>query len=157
MWLKNPFQHVDPLLELTIACEVYTGDPRSESNKADGSFFFAKSDDIAVELFRYWELAMVLYPNNDAKSVLEMMIKEDEVVQFTLQPRIKYLDTAYFSGFCQPNINMREAYTMHANCCEDLESKVHDLRLVLDEWRNYFMTNSSIPGSSWRVSRKCRN
>ncbi|KAG4927276.1 hypothetical protein JHK85_053762 [Glycine max] len=29
---------------------------------------------------------------------------------------------------------LREAYTIQANCCDDLESKVHDLRIVLDDW-----------------------
>ncbi|XP_034705777.1 uncharacterized protein At4g15970-like [Vitis riparia] len=154
MWLKNPFLYVDPIQDLTIACEVYTGDPKSTSNKADRGFFFVKSTDISVEFLKYWEVAMVLHPDHDAQSVLEM-IKEDEVVQFRLRVRIKYLDTVQFSGFCQPNKDMRQVHTMHANCCEDLESKVHDLRLVLDDWRNS-MTSLSTPGSSWRVPSKCK-
>ncbi|RVW45097.1 Uncharacterized protein CK203_067672 [Vitis vinifera] len=122
----------------------------------DADVMWLKNPFLYVDLFKTSRLrvAMVLHPDHDAQSVLEM-IKEDEVAQFRLRVRIKYLDTVHFSGFCQPNKDMRQVHTMHANCCEDLESKVHDLRLVLDDWRNS-MTSLSTPGSSWRVPSKCK-
>lgn len=154
MWLNNPFQHIDPLLEMTIASEVFTGDPKSSSNKADTGFFFVKSNEIALEFLKYWELSTAIYPGRDAQSQLEL-IKEDDVVKVRLGPRIKYLDTALYGGFCQPNKDMSQIHTMHANCCEDLESKIHDLRFVLDDWRRS-MIGPSTQNSSWSVPNKCR-
>lgn len=50
---------------------------------------------------------------------------------------IKFLDKAYFGGFCQPLKSNSEVYTMQSNCCEKIESKVYDLKLVLDDWSNF--------------------
>ena len=52
--------------------------------------------------------------------------------------RIQFLDTARFAGFCRIfHSDMGAACTMHANCCFGLANKLHDLREVLDQWRNY--------------------
>ena len=67
----------------------------------------------------------------------------------------KYMDTGYFGGFCEPSKNMQ------STCCD--KSKVHDLRLVLDDWINFtarMSTNASKPSMglssfSWRAPKKC--
>ena len=70
----------------------------------------------------------------------------------------KYMDTGYFGGFCEPSKNMSKVYTMQSTCCD--KSKVHDLRLVLDDWINFTAqtsTNANMEPSSftWRAPKKC--
>ena len=65
----------------------------------------------------------------------------------------KYMDTGYFGGFCEPSKNMQ------STCCD--KSKVHDLRLVLDDWINFTAqtsTNAYMEPSSftWNAPKKCR-
>nr|XP_016432430.1 PREDICTED: uncharacterized protein At4g15970-like [Nicotiana tabacum] len=47
---------------------------------------------------------------------------------------------------------------MHANCCFGLESKLHDLRILLQDWKSFL----SLPPAqkissavSWRVPQNC--
>ncbi|KAH1118993.1 hypothetical protein AAZX31_17G172900 [Glycine max] len=73
--------------------------------------------------------------------------------------RAQLVNTSYFGGFCQPSKNMlREAYTIQANCCDDLESKVHDLRIVLGDWirfRNHASGVNALDKMDLRWPLKC--
>uniref|UniRef100_A0A0A9D3L8 Uncharacterized protein n=1 Tax=Arundo donax TaxID=35708 RepID=A0A0A9D3L8_ARUDO len=47
---------------------------------------------------------------------------------------------------------------MHANCCIGLHSKIHDLRIMLEDWRNYMSMPPTLKRSaalSWRVPQNC--
>ncbi|KAI3947350.1 hypothetical protein MKW92_015439 [Papaver armeniacum] len=58
----------------------------------------------------------------------------------------------------QAVLDMNQVCTMHANCCFGLESKIHDLNLVLDDWRHYKSLSLSDKSSykpTWR-SQDCR-
>ncbi|GER39801.1 nucleotide-diphospho-sugar transferase family protein, partial [Striga asiatica] len=50
---------------------------------------------------------------------------------------IKFLHTVYYGGFSSQSKDLNLVCTMHANCCAGLDSKIQDLRILLDEWRNY--------------------
>ncbi|KAK9271474.1 hypothetical protein L1049_001833 [Liquidambar formosana] len=135
MWFRNPFPHFNPSDEMTIACDFYMGNPQSKSNRADGGFFYMVSNARSTEFFKYWYMARVLHPNSHDRSVFEI-IKHDQIIKM-MGLRIKYLDTAYFSGLCQPNMEMNKVCTVHANCINNTESKVRELRLVLDDWKDF--------------------
>ncbi|KAL8209932.1 hypothetical protein R6Q57_006664 [Mikania cordata] len=53
---------------------------------------------------------------------------------------------------------------MHANCCVGLENKVHDLGIMLDDWRKYlkFIQNRTTTNTTleykgyWTVPQLCR-
>ncbi|KAL0446684.1 UNVERIFIED_CONTAM: hypothetical protein Slati_1796300 [Sesamum latifolium] len=51
--------------------------------------------------------------------------------------KIRFLDTAYFGGFCQPSKDLDLVVTMHANCCLGLENKIHDIKMVIEDWKRY--------------------
>ncbi|KAI3997768.1 hypothetical protein MKX01_007655, partial [Papaver californicum] len=73
--------------------------------------------------------------------------------------KVRFLNTLYFGGFCEPSKDFNQVSTMHANCCFGLDTKIHDLNIMLEDWRNYI---SSFPdlrsswNSSWRVPQNCR-
>ncbi|KAK0590417.1 hypothetical protein LWI29_026768 [Acer saccharum] len=78
-----------------------------------------------------------------------------------LEVGVEYLDAAHFGGFCQQRKNMEEIYTVRANCCENIENKVHDLRMLLDDWRNFTGLSTEHAGLkessfTWRAPEKCK-
>ncbi|CAL9014826.1 unnamed protein product [Prunus brigantina] len=153
MWFRNPIPHFNPQDEVTIPCDL---EPKYGSNKQDRGLFYVKSNYISVKFFNYLKLVGVLYPNTPFESLCEIAT-EQEIMEM-LGMRIKFLYKVYFGGFCQPLKNNSEVYTMQANCCEKIESKVHDLKLVLDDWSNFTgqSSNHSLGTlSSWRAPDKC--
>ncbi|MCL7049477.1 hypothetical protein MKW94_024990 [Papaver nudicaule] len=162
MWFRDPFQHFNVADQLVIACDFYTGDPNDHKNRANGGFNFVKSNAITVEFYKYWYMARVLYPNSNDQAVFDI-IKHDPAVN-ALGLSTKYLDTAYFGGFCQPSKDMNKVSTMHANCCVGIEKKLQDLRLVLDNWKNFTALSTEdkiLKGSSktspWSAPDKCKS
>ncbi|KAI3703598.1 hypothetical protein L1987_73788 [Smallanthus sonchifolius] len=56
--------------------------------------------------------------------------------------------------------DLNKVCTMHPNCCVGLENKVHDLGIMLGDWRKYkeSFANQMTRGSagSWKVPQLCR-
>ncbi|XP_057983551.1 uncharacterized protein At4g15970-like [Malania oleifera] len=152
MWLRTPIPHFDAGRELSMASDVYTGHPLSSRNRANGGLFYVRSNEISIQFFTYWDLAAgILHPHHNDISVFEM-IKGDRSSKI-IEARIQYVDAAYFISLCLPNANFSMVHTVHGGCCGSTEEKVHDLRLVLDDWRN-FTAHGSL--SSWRAPSKCK-
>ncbi|KAK4846145.1 hypothetical protein QYF36_013578 [Acer negundo] len=156
MWFRNPVSRIHPSKALTIACDFNSGDLPSVSDRVDQGFFSMSSSDLTVEYFKYRDMARFLYPNKQNQSLCEATVSED--IFKTLEVAVEYLDTAHFGGFCQQSINMEEIYTVRANCCENIENKVHDLRMLLDDWRNFTGLSADLKESSitWRAPEKCK-
>ncbi|KAK7354330.1 hypothetical protein VNO80_19790 [Phaseolus coccineus] len=134
LWLRSPFINLNPVNELTISCNVLS-DGQGGSYLYDEGIFFLKANAISFEFFKYWKLTKFLFPNNPAEESLCTTIKERQAVADSYGFRIQLVNTSYFGGFCQLNKDIfKEVYTIQANCCDDLKSKVHDLRIVLDDW-----------------------
>ncbi|KAM1075673.1 hypothetical protein PS2_023022 [Malus domestica] len=153
MWFRKPVTEFDSQKEVTIPCDL---DSENAGNKQDRGIFFLKSDVISLEFFEYLNLVGILYPSIPLGSPCEIVTREE--ITKMLGMRVQIIDTAYFGGFCQPLGNYSEVYTMQANCCENIESKVHDLKLVLDDWRSITgrsANNSSGQSPSWRAPNKC--
>ncbi|XP_019458756.1 PREDICTED: uncharacterized protein At4g15970-like isoform X2 [Lupinus angustifolius] len=141
LWLRNPFPKFSPSNhELSISCNYSRVDANGKGrviNVEDGGIFFLKSNTLSVEFFKYLKLNTVLYPNSYASESFctTLMENEDAIVAYGV--RIKYVETASFGGFCKlSNEMLKNAYTIHANCCGNLTSKVHDMKNVLDDWNN---------------------
>ena len=45
--------------------------------------------------------------------------------------------------------------TVHANCCVGLDNKVHDLRILLNDWSK-FVNHKASSRPSWSVPQDCR-
>lgn len=156
MWLRTPFPHIHPSRDLTVPCETVSGDLQGVGNELDSGLFYVKSSEFSIELFKYWKLEGVMFPNSHAESLCEEIWINQRIVEM-IEGQIRFLNTSNFGGFCQPSKDVSEIYTMHANCCDSVESKVHDLKLVLDDWRNFKAPSSKTSSGvlSWRAPSKC--
>ncbi|THG22550.1 hypothetical protein TEA_028630 [Camellia sinensis var. sinensis] len=140
MWFRNPFPHFHSGAEIITASDPCADNQQSKTNRADGGFFYLKSNAITVEFFKYWKTKRVLHPNSSDQLIFETI--KDDMIGKMLGLRIIYLDTDYFGSFCQSNKDMSKLCTMHAKCYDSIDRKVHHLKDILDVWRN-----STLPSS----------
>ncbi|KAL3534875.1 hypothetical protein ACH5RR_003336 [Cinchona calisaya] len=154
MWFRDPFPQFYPDADFQIACDYYRGNPSNLNNAPNGGFTYVKSNSKTKQFYRFWHESRNLYPGNHDQDVLNKIKRDPRIQQIGLQ--IKFLDTAYFGGFCQPSKDFNLVCTMHANCCVGLANKVHDLILMLEDWRKY-MSQSEMNWSkqSWSVPQHC--
>lgn len=75
------------------------------------------------------------YPGCHDQDVLNFIKQDPFIAEIGIN--IRFLSTKYFGGICEPSRDFREVCTMHANCCISLPSKVHDLGVMLEDWRKY--------------------
>ncbi|XP_024031345.1 uncharacterized protein At4g15970 [Morus notabilis] len=137
MWLRTPIVHIHPSYEITIPCNLHSEDSQNRSNKPGRGLFYVKSNAVSIELFKYRKVWGTLYPNSHVKSLCEALKEQQDVIEM-LGVRIQYLNATYFGGFCQGDSReIRQVYTLQANCCDNVEDKVHDLKLVLEDWINF--------------------
>eukprot|EP00249_Psilotum_nudum_P009224 c21792_g1_i1 orf=165-1211(-) len=156
MWFRDPIPHVSTEADFQIACDHFTGRPRSLKNRPNGGFSFARSNNRTIEFYKYWYMSRVNYPNKHDQDVLNSIKRDVALIEIGV--RIRFLDTAYFAGFCEGGKDMEKVCTMHANCCVGLTSKLHDLRRVLSDWKKYkSMTpqEKMVQMITWSVPREC--
>ncbi|KAL5724807.1 hypothetical protein ACHQM5_008023 [Ranunculus cassubicifolius] len=163
MWFRDPFRYFDSADDIHIACDFYRGSPRDKRNRANGGFNYVKSNEATVEFYKYWYMARFLYPSLHDQSVFEIIKHDSVIANWGL--KIKYLDTRFFGGFCQPSKDISKVCTMHANCCVGIERKVRDLKLILSDWRNFTarrpeekklqVYQPSRRSSPWTAPREC--
>ncbi|XP_065879720.1 uncharacterized protein At4g15970-like [Euphorbia lathyris] len=125
MWLRNPFPLFHPESEVTIGCDSSSGNGKVTS----GGFFYTRASAISIDFIVLWNLIKLLYPDANNKTVCEMALYEDFK---GIGLYIRFIDPQYYGGFCETNKDISNIYTMHANCCDDLDNKIHDLNLFLD-------------------------
>ncbi|TVT97267.1 hypothetical protein EJB05_57491, partial [Eragrostis curvula] len=136
MWLRDPFRHVNLYADVTMSTDHFVGDPESLKNWPNTGFFYVKSTNRTVEMLRYWRAARSRFPPHHDQKIFDN-IKGELVGK--LGVRIEFLDTALFRSFCEfhgGEMGPRMC-TIHANCCFGLENKVHDLKNVVADWKNY--------------------
>ena len=157
MWLRNPFPRFYPRVDFQIACDKYYGNPEDRNNRPNGGFTYVRSNPRTILFYRFWFMSRKTYPGKHDQDVLNK-IKKDRVLE-KIELTMRFLDTAYFGGFCERSKDFNKVCTMHANCCYGLGTKVHDLKIVLEDWKNY----TSLPPNerasaspSWRAPQNCR-
>ncbi|KAL2347906.1 hypothetical protein Fmac_001906 [Flemingia macrophylla] len=156
MWFRDPFPRFHSDADFQIACDHFTGSFDDIENRPNGGFNFVKSNNRSIEFYKFWYSSQATYPGYHDQDVLNF-IKVDPFIT-DLGLKMKFLDTANFGGLCEPSKDLNKVCTMHANCCYGMDSKLHDLRLLLQDWKYYL----SLPPSmkklsiiSWRVPQKC--
>ncbi|WCJ27476.1 Nucleotide-diphospho-sugar transferase family protein [Euphorbia peplus] len=122
MWLRNPFPLFDPGSEVTLGCD-------STSSHGNAGFFYVRANLISIDFLLMWNLINVIHPATRYKSVCEIALYEDFK---RIDVDIRFIDTQYYGGFCDTNKDISNIYTMRANCCPDLDHKIHDLNIFLD-------------------------
>nr|GEV89360.1 putative nucleotide-diphospho-sugar transferase, nucleotide-diphospho-sugar transferase [Tanacetum cinerariifolium] len=144
--------------DFQIACDYFNGDPSDLRNLPNGGFNYVKSNKKTIEFYNFWYNSRVTYPHLHDQDVFNKIKFNPFIKKVGLS--IRFLDTAYFGGFCQPSRDLNKVCTMHANCCVGLENKVHDLEIMLGDWRKYTksVANQTTYRSkgSWTVPQLCR-
>ncbi|KAM0831780.1 hypothetical protein ACQ4PT_065315 [Festuca glaucescens] len=141
VWFRDPFRHISLYADLAISTDFFSGDPDDAvKNAPNTGFYYVKSTNRTVEMLRRWRAARSLPrpggggPTNDQGIFNEI---KAGLVAGELRIRLVFLDTVFFDSFCRFHGEMDKVCTMHANCCIGLETKVHDLRNVVADWKNY--------------------
>ena len=137
MWLRNPFTKLsrNETEDLQISTDHYLGNPWSESHLINTGFYFVRSNNKTISLFEAWYGKKDNSTGLKEQDVLLHLIKNGIIGQLGL--RVRFLDTLYFSGFCQDSKDFREVTTVHANCCRSITAKVIDLKVVLRDWKQF--------------------
>lgn len=156
MWLRNPFPHFYSDTDFQISCDRYEGNPSDMKNAPNGGFNYVKSSTRTIKFYKFWYKSRERYPGNHDQDVLNNIKYDPFIKKIGLE--IKFLDTAYFGGFCEPSKDLNLVCTMHANCCAGLDNKIHDLKILLDDWRNYLSLPETVRKAqppSWSVPQSC--
>ncbi|XP_051177070.1 uncharacterized protein At4g15970-like [Lolium perenne] len=134
MWFRDPFKHISMGADIAISSDVFIGDPYSLGNFPNGGFLYVRSCPKTIEFYKHWQAGRYRFFGKHEQDVFNL-IKHEMVDRLGIA--IQFLDTKYVSGFCQLSKDLNKICTLHANCCVGLGAKLHDLRNVLDVWRNY--------------------
>ncbi|KAJ8426962.1 hypothetical protein Cgig2_027686 [Carnegiea gigantea] len=157
MWFRDPIEHFSPEADFQIACDYFSGNPLDINNKPNGGFNYVKSNNRSIEFYKFWYSSQEKYPGYHDQDVLNFIKHNPYIAEIGL--KMRFLDTAYFGGFCQPSKDLNKVCTMHANCCYGMDSKLYDLKLMLEDWRLFLSMPPSLKrsqGYSWRVPKNCR-
>lgn len=156
MWLREPFSHFYPDTDFQIACDHYWYDSFDLNNSPNGGFKYVKSNNRTIEFYKFWYKSREAFPGKNEQDVLNIIKFDPFIKQIGL--KIRFLNTAYFGGFCEPSKDLNMVCTMHANCCIGIHNKIHDLEMVIDDWKNYMGLPSNERTSrpqTWTVPRRC--
>jgi len=157
MWLRNPFTRLskNETEDLQISTDAYLGDPWLEKNPINTGFYFVRSNNKTISLFETWYGQKDKAIGKKEQDVLFNLIKSGIIKDLGL--RVRFLNTLYFSGFCQDSKDFREVITVHANCCRSITAKEVDLKAVLRDWKQFrrLEANSTI-NTRWTMHNQCR-
>ncbi|XP_068649605.1 uncharacterized protein At1g28695-like [Aristolochia californica] len=155
MWLRNPFTELGQEGDFQISCDKFNGRAVNTTNPINTGFYYARSCNKTITLFDMWYSARNNYTGMKEQDVLEDMISRGVLEE--LGVKMRYLDTRYFSGFCQNSRNLRQVITMHANCCRTINAKLLDLRIVIEDWEiiKSSGSNPTMP-IRWHQHNRCK-
>ncbi|KAL1813889.1 hypothetical protein ACET3Z_023954 [Daucus carota] len=154
LWLRNPFPNLiqNQSIDIQISVDSFIGHPWSERRQPiNTGFYMINSNNKTIALFDSWYAQ-----KNESKGLKE----QDVLVNLMrgglfrrLGIKARFLNTLYFSGFCQDSRDVRVVSTVHANCCRSISAKVTDLTSVIHDWKR-FLANQTMP-FRWSPHRGC--
>lgn len=150
MWLRDPFPHFLPDMDIQTSCDRFNGKPFDLNNFPNNGFSFVRSNSRTVRFYRYWINSRSRFPQLHDQDAFNKIKHEPPVKQMGL--KIRFLDTDYFGGFCRPSKDFDKVCTMHANCCVGLDRKLVDLNITLLDWKRFMSERVA----KWRVPRQCK-
>ncbi|XP_027082126.1 uncharacterized protein At4g15970-like [Coffea arabica] len=154
LWFRDPFRRFYSDADFQIACDHFGFNSTDLNNSPNSGFIYVRSNNMTIQFYKFWCKSREAYPSKHDQDVLNM-IKFDPFIS-KIGLKIRFLDTAYFGGICEPSKDLNVVCTMHANCCTSLETKAHGLQMMIDDWKIY-MTK---PGNRtkphpWTSARYC--
>lgn len=137
VWLRNPFKNLssNQTIDLQISTDEFNGDPTSEKNPINTGFYYIRSNNKTIALFKKWYEKKDNSTGQKEQDVLLGLVRRGTFGQLGLN--VRFLDTNHFSGFCSDSKDMEAVTTVHANCCRSISAKVKDLSAVLRDWYRY--------------------
>ncbi|KAJ1415440.1 Nucleotide-diphospho-sugar transferase [Sesbania bispinosa] len=157
MWLRNPFERLgkNETEDLQISTDMYFGDPWSEKHLINTGFYLVRSNNKTISLFEEWYGKKDNSTGKKEQDVLLDLIRGGIIGHLGL--KVRFLDTLYFSGFCQDSKDFRAVTTVHANCCRSITAKVADLKVVLRDWKQFKrLEANSTMNFQWTKHDWCR-
>ncbi|KAJ3681251.1 hypothetical protein LUZ60_015740 [Juncus effusus] len=146
LWLRNPFRHIALTSHFAFASDFFYGDEDSiERSTPNGGFMYVKSSNKTIEFFKNWHTERPNWPDQHEQYVLNR-IKVEYVKRFKV--RMQFITTMYTGGFCEMSKDITKVCTVHANCCVGINTKLNDLKIILEDWKKYI----SLP--SWADEKK---
>ncbi|XP_062208714.1 uncharacterized protein At4g15970-like isoform X2 [Phragmites australis] len=133
-WFRNPLEHITMAADITTSSDFYFGNPDDLGNFPNTGFIYFKSSAKNARAMAYWHAARRRFPENHDQFVFNEIKRE---LVSRLGVRIKFIDTAAVSGFCQLGRDLNRIATVHMTCCIGLEKKLHDLKGVIRDWKRY--------------------
>ncbi|GFY95569.1 nucleotide-diphospho-sugar transferase family protein [Actinidia rufa] len=156
VWFRDPFSRFYVDGDFQIACDFFLGNSSDPNNQPNGGFNYVKSNNRTIEFYKFWYVSRATYPGFHDQDVFNRIKFHPYLSQIGI--KIRFLDTKYFGGFCQPSKDLNQVRTMHANCCIGLDRKIHDLKVTLEDWRKFLMLPANLKASqpsSWTVPQIC--
>ncbi|KAF3431007.1 hypothetical protein FNV43_RR25737 [Rhamnella rubrinervis] len=155
MWFRDPFPRFYLDADFQIACDHFLGLSDDVKNIPNGGFNYVKSNNRSIEFYKFWYVSQDTYPGYHDQDVLNVIKFHPFINEIGL--KMRFLNTAYFGGLCEPSKDLNEVCTMHANCCLGLNTKLHDLRIMLQDWKDFMSLPPNLKTSSisWRVPQNC--
>lgn len=158
MWLRNPFPmlRTNESIDLQISTDKFNGDQWSQSNRINTGFYMIRSNKKTVALFDKW------YSRKDSSTGMKeqdvLINLMDDGVFTNLGLSVRFLDTLYFSGFCEDSKDVRRVTTFHANCCRSISAKVADLTIVIHDWKRFKILSANEASTfRWSSHTACGN
>ncbi|CAL5364049.1 unnamed protein product [Camellia sinensis] len=137
IWLRNPFPRLNPneTIDLQISTDVFYGNVWSKSNKINTGFYMIRTNNKTIALFDNWYAKKDKSTGMKEEDVLELLLHEGVFKGLGL--RLRFLDTLFFSGFCQKSSDVSAVVTVHANCCRSISAKLIDLMDFIHHWKTF--------------------
>ena len=134
-WFRNPLVHITAAADITTSSDFYFGDPDDLGNFPNTGFIYFKSTPRNVRAMAYWHAARRRFPENHDQFVFNEIKRE--LAGSRVGVRIRFIDAATVSGFCQLGRDLNRIATVHMTCCIGLENKLFDLKRVVADWKRY--------------------
>nr|CAB3475260.1 unnamed protein product [Digitaria exilis] len=133
-WFRNPMVHITAAADITTSSDFYFGDPDDLGNFPNTGFIYFKATARNARAMAYWHAARRRFPENHDQFVFNEIKRE---LAGELGVRIRFIDAATVSGFCQLGRDLNRIATVHMTCCIGLENKLFDLKRVILDWKRY--------------------
>jgi hypothetical protein len=143
MWLRNPFPRLSQngTIDLEISTDVFNGDEGSEGNPMNTGFYMIRSNNKTISLFDAWYAQKDNSTGLNDQRVLGNMMRGGVLRDMGLT--VRFLDTKYFTGFCQDTKDFKALTTVHANCCRTIRAKLADLTALIHDWKMFKRTSTN--------------
>ncbi|GLJ10849.1 hypothetical protein SUGI_0136550 [Cryptomeria japonica] len=154
LWFRNPFERFSRDTDFQMSCDRYSGNPLDMRNQENTGFMLVRSNNRTIQMMQVWHNSTLMRPHMHDQDVWNAIKLSRSISKIGLSAR--FVDTKYFSGFCQCSRDLSVVYTMHANCCRGLKAKIHDLKEAFEDWTSFQSSGLNRTSVHWRAREECR-